>query len=150
VLIFDREGYSPAFFKEMWGKHRIACITYHKYPKDPWPETEFIEREITLPNGERVSLKLAERGSWIGNRQEGLWVREIRKLTTSGQTYDKPSPPGPLPKGEGSQASSPSAPRRKGKGIEGRVQLKWNEIQNTPRHVQMLANYLLVQYNARI
>jgi transposase len=84
VLIFDREGYSPAFFKEMWEEHRIACITYHKYPKDPWPETEFVQTEITLPNGERVSLKLAERGSWIGNRHEGLWVREIRKLTTSG------------------------------------------------------------------
>ena len=84
VLVFDREGYSPAFFKEMWEKHRIACITYHKYPKDPWPETEFVQTEITLPNGERVSLKLAERGSWIGNRREGLWVREIRKLTTSG------------------------------------------------------------------
>jgi len=30
------------------------------------------------------------------------------------------------------------------------AQLKWNEIQNTPRHVQMLANYLLVQYKARV
>ena len=27
ILIFDREGYSPAFFKEMWEHHRIACIT---------------------------------------------------------------------------------------------------------------------------
>jgi len=84
VLIFDREGYSPAFFKEMWEKHRIACITYHKYPKAAWPETEFTPTEITLPNGERVSLKLAERGSWIGDRHQGLWVREIRKLTGSG------------------------------------------------------------------
>jgi hypothetical protein len=84
LLVFDREGYSPAFFKEMWEKHRIACITYHKYPKDPWPEAEFVETEITLPNGERVSLKLAERGSWIGDRRQGLWVRETRKLTASG------------------------------------------------------------------
>lgn len=30
------------------------------------------------------------------------------------------------------------------------AQLKWNEIQNTPRHVQMLANYLLMQYKARV
>ena len=37
-----------------------------------------------LPNGERVSLKLAERGTWIGDRKNGLWVREIRKLTESG------------------------------------------------------------------
>lgn len=33
LIIFDREGYSPAFFKEMWQTHLIACITYHKYPK---------------------------------------------------------------------------------------------------------------------
>jgi Transposase protein len=84
VILFDREGYSPAFFKEMWQTHRIACITYHKYPKDDWPATEFAEVETTLPNGERVSLKLAERGTWVGDRKSGLWVRETRKLTTSG------------------------------------------------------------------
>ncbi|ODS30898.1 MAG: hypothetical protein SCARUB_03979 [Candidatus Scalindua rubra] len=33
TLVFDREGYSTEFFKEMWEKHRIACITYNKYPK---------------------------------------------------------------------------------------------------------------------
>jgi hypothetical protein len=84
VILFDREGYSPEFFKEMWQTHRIACITYHKYPKDDWPTSEFVEIETTLPGGERVSLKLAERGTWIGDRKSGLWVREARKLTTSG------------------------------------------------------------------
>jgi hypothetical protein len=84
VILFDREGYSPEFFKEMWQTHRIACITYHKYPKDDWPAVEFAEIETTLPGGERVSLPLAERGSWIGDRKSGLWVREVRKLTTSG------------------------------------------------------------------
>lgn len=29
-------------------------------------------------------------------------------------------------------------------------QRKWNEIQNTPRDIQLLANYLLVQYKARV
>ena len=84
VILFDREGYSPEFFKEMWQTHRIACITYHKYPKDDWPAAEFAEIETTLPGGEQVSLQLAERGTWIGDRKSGLWVREIRKLTTSG------------------------------------------------------------------
>ncbi len=84
VIVFDREGYSPEFLKEMWQTHRIACITYHKYPKDDWPVEEFAEVETRLPNGEVVSLKLAERGSWIGDRKKGLWVREVRKLTTSG------------------------------------------------------------------
>jgi transposase len=84
IIVFDRAGYSPEFFKEMWQNHRIACITYHKYPKDDWPEESFVDTEVTLANGERVWMKLAERGSWIGDRKTGLWVREIRKLTTSG------------------------------------------------------------------
>ena len=36
ILVFDREGYSPEFFKDMWTEHRIACITYNKYPKEDW------------------------------------------------------------------------------------------------------------------
>lgn len=84
VIVFDREGYSPVFFKEMWDTHRVACITYHKFPKEKWREEEFVETQVTLPRGETVSLKLAERGSWIGDRKHGLWVREIRKLNASG------------------------------------------------------------------
>ena len=84
VIVFDREGYSPAFFKEMWQTHRIACITYHKYPKDAWPEPWFADTPLTLPSGEALSLKLAEMGSWIGDRKNGLWVREVRKLSGSG------------------------------------------------------------------
>ncbi len=84
VIIFDREGYSPVFFKEMWEQHRVACITYHKFPKEDWPQEEFVETQLSLPNGEQVSLRLAERGSWIGDRKKGLWVREVRKLSRSG------------------------------------------------------------------
>jgi transposase len=84
VIVFDREGYSPAFFREMWQQHRIACVTYHKYPKETWPESWFTETQLTMPAGEVVSMKLAEMGSWIGDRREGLWVREVRKLTSRG------------------------------------------------------------------
>jgi transposase len=84
VILFDREGYSPEFFKEMWQTHRIACITYRKYPQGDWLTVEFAEIETMLPSGEQVSLRLAERGIWIGDRKSGLWVREVRKLTTSG------------------------------------------------------------------
>jgi transposase len=84
VIIFDREGYSPTFFREMWQQHRIACITYHKFPKEDWPESWFSEFEAKMPAGEVVTMKLAEMGSWIGSREDGLWVREIRKLTESG------------------------------------------------------------------
>jgi len=84
VLVFDREGYSPAFFKQMWEKYRIACISYHKFPGDSWPQEWFETREVSMPNGERVTMKLAEMGSWIGDAKKGLWVREVRKLTASG------------------------------------------------------------------
>ena len=84
VIIFDREGYSPAFFREMWREHRIGCITYHKYPKEAWPESWFTETEVAMSGGEILSLKLAEMGSWIGDRRDGLWIREVRKLTSSG------------------------------------------------------------------
>ena len=84
VMVFDREGYSPKFFKQMWREHRIACLSYHKYPKGPWPEPWFQPTDVTLPSGEQVSLKLAELGSWVGDRQSGLFVREVRKLTESG------------------------------------------------------------------
>lgn len=65
VLLFDREGYSPAFFKEMWENHRIACITYNKFAKENWDDSLFQEVETTMPNGERVSMKLAEMGTYV-------------------------------------------------------------------------------------
>ena len=84
VIIFDREGYSPTFFREMWQEHRIGCITYHKFPKEDWPQSWFTDTQVTMARGEVVSMKLAEMGSWIGGRHNGVWVREIRKLTTHG------------------------------------------------------------------
>ncbi len=79
-IVFDREGYSPSFFKKMWEK-RIACYTYQKYVHEQWPESEFIEQEVCFPRGETVVMKLAERGVYF--KQQKLWVRQIRKLTTS-------------------------------------------------------------------
>ena len=84
ILVFDREGYSPAFFSEMWQTHRIACITYHKHPDDSWPEEEFREQSLVLSNGEPVTMQLAERGSYVGSGKHALWMREVRKLNESG------------------------------------------------------------------
>jgi hypothetical protein len=77
TLVFDREGYSPDFFQSMWAL-RIACQTYHKYPGENWPLSEFAERVVELPHGESVRMRLAERGTRLG---QNVWVREIRKLT---------------------------------------------------------------------
>ena len=84
ILVFDREGYSPAFFRKMWQRHRIACLTYHKYPDEAWPVEWFSEQQFTLPGGEIVSMPLAERGSEVGTGKNAVWMREVRKLTDSG------------------------------------------------------------------
>jgi len=81
ILVFDREGYSPAFFQEMWKKHRISCMTYHKHPGKDWPLHWFKKQDVTMPNGEIISMKLAEMGSLVGSGKNATWMREIRKLT---------------------------------------------------------------------
>ena len=81
IIVFDRAGYSPDFFRKMWEK-RISCITYHKNPGDAWDEIEFTDQQVKLQSGDVVEMKLAERGTFLegGN----IWVREIRKLGTGG------------------------------------------------------------------
>lgn len=79
-MVFDREGYSPAFFQEMWND-RIACVTYNKFPGEDWPVSEFSECAVAMPQGQEVRIKLAERGVKLSS---SIWIREIRKLTESG------------------------------------------------------------------
>lgn len=80
TLVFDREAYSPTFFREMKDKH-IAVLTYHKYPGEDWAQEEFVERQVRLVSGEVVAMRLAERGTQLPGK---LWMREVRKLTESG------------------------------------------------------------------
>ncbi|MCP4271928.1 MAG: hypothetical protein GY781_08170, partial [Gammaproteobacteria bacterium] len=80
TLVYDREGYSPAFMLRLKEKN-IACITYHKHPGQKWPEAEFTKQQVNLATGEEVQMALAERGSWLGGK---IWVREIRKLSETG------------------------------------------------------------------
>ena len=70
AMVFDRAGYSPSFFRAMWESHRIACMTYHKFPKDCWPAEWFVEHKVAMPNGEKVSMRLAEMGSLVGSGKE--------------------------------------------------------------------------------
>jgi transposase-like protein len=81
VMVIDREGYSPDFFKEMWDEHRIACQTYHKYPGDDWKKEDFADYLVTMPAGYVVKMKLAEKRTRLNNDFE---VREIRKLNDNG------------------------------------------------------------------
>ncbi len=80
TLVFDREGYSPAFLQRMKSQ-RVACLSYHKYPGEDWRAEEFFPHQVKLASGQVVEMKLAERGTCLSNK---LWVREIRKLTERG------------------------------------------------------------------
>lgn len=82
TVIFDREGYSPDLFGELW-ERRIAVINYHRYPQEDWPEEEFREEVVELAGGVRVELKLAERESLLSRKK--LRVREVRKLAEGGR-----------------------------------------------------------------
>ncbi|HJO55943.1 MAG TPA: hypothetical protein QF423_04665, partial [Candidatus Scalindua sp.] len=80
VIVFDREGYSPELFCEMW-KNRIACQTYRKYKYSLWSDTEFKTYSVKMPHGEIVTMELAEQGWFMGSK---IWVREIRKKGKNG------------------------------------------------------------------
>ena len=47
TMVFDREGYSPELFEQLWNR-RIAVLTYHKFPQEPWAEEEFRSYEVRL------------------------------------------------------------------------------------------------------
>lgn len=80
TLIFDREGYSPAFFADLKALH-IAILCYHKFPGADWPLAEFAPHALTLVHGEEVTTDLAERGTCLPN---GLWLREVRRRGADG------------------------------------------------------------------
>ena len=85
MLVFDREGYSPDFFYDLWQK-RIAISTYKKNVKDKWSDDEFSEYTGKLPFGTEMKIELAERGVLLQNKtsKKKIWVREIRKKSKSG------------------------------------------------------------------
>ena len=85
MLVFDREGYSPEFFYDLW-QERVAVCTYSKNVKDKWPEEEFTPYEEILPEGEKVKVTLAERGILLksADGKKQIWCREIRKRSGSG------------------------------------------------------------------
>ena len=83
TMIFDREGYSPELFEQLWVEKRIAVITYHRYPKDVWPEAEFLPASVEMVRGVTENLKLAERNSELGRKK--VAVRDIRRLVEDGR-----------------------------------------------------------------
>jgi len=79
TLVFDREGYSPSFFKRLWEQYRIAVLTYRKNVKDDWQEADFQEMEVETRLG-KSSILLHEQETTI----DGCPLREIRRLCEGG------------------------------------------------------------------
>jgi hypothetical protein len=74
--VFDREGYSPAFFKRIWDKHRIAVLTYRKNVKDNWNGAVFKDVKVETRT-EETEMKLHEEAVVI----DRYTMREVRRLS---------------------------------------------------------------------
>jgi hypothetical protein len=61
ILIFDREGWSPLFFAELWRDHRIAVQTYQRGNYAAWPIAEFTEHVVPVAYSNTAAMRLAER-----------------------------------------------------------------------------------------
>ena len=85
MLVFDREGYSPDFFYDLW-EERISIATYKKNVTDKWDGTEFSKHTGILPFGTEKTIELGERGVLLQNkgRNKMIWAREIRNKSKSG------------------------------------------------------------------
>jgi len=77
-LVFDREAYSPTFFKQLSECFRIAVITYRKNVKDKWDEEDFSPYDVDTEV--ETTMYLCEKEVELN----GVKMREVRKLTGSG------------------------------------------------------------------
>ncbi len=79
TLVFDREGWSPKFFREIHAQG-FDVLTYRKGVYTAWPVKEFQTVTGTV-DGRRVSYELAERSVEV---LTGFRMREIRCLCADG------------------------------------------------------------------
>lgn len=79
TLVFDREAYSPQFFRRLWEEHKIAVITYRKNVHDTWEEEDFVEHEVEI-DGVTTKMRLSEKQVEL----DGVKMREVRKLSGDG------------------------------------------------------------------
>jgi len=79
TVSFDREGWSPKFFREMQ-MQGFDVLTYRKGRYPAWPVKAF--RTVSgVVDGRRVSYELAERATEL---LPGFQVREVRRLCANG------------------------------------------------------------------
>ena len=79
TLAFDREGWSPKFFRDIQ-QQGFDVLTYRRGPYAAWPQRDF--RLVTgAVDGRTVSYTLAERAVEV---VPGFRMREVRRLCDSG------------------------------------------------------------------
>jgi hypothetical protein len=79
TMLFDREAYEPAWFKQLWKKYHVAVISYRKNVKDKWDYAQFYKYDTQIYNT-NVTMQLCEMGTLLN----GIWFREVRKLSEDG------------------------------------------------------------------
>jgi len=79
TIVFDREGYSPVFFKKLWDTYRIAVITYRKNVTELWDECDFKTKSVEI-DGDVVEMDLCEKEVQLNE----VPLREIRKKSDNG------------------------------------------------------------------
>src|SRR5437867_4626588 len=79
TLAFDREGWSPKFFRDIQ-QQGFDVLTYRRGPYAAWPQRDF--RLVTgAVDGRTVSYTLAERAVEV---VPGFTMREVRRLCDNG------------------------------------------------------------------
>lgn len=79
TIAFDREGWSPKFFQEVFAQG-FDVLTYRKGAYAPWPKRAFRTVESAI-DGRPVSYALAERSVRV---LPGFRMREVRRLCENG------------------------------------------------------------------
>lgn len=80
TMVFDREGWSPKWFAELY-EAGFDVLSYRRGSYDPWPRRLFRTAVGTI-EGREVSYELAERTVRL---RRGFKMREIRRLRSGGK-----------------------------------------------------------------
>ena len=80
TMVFDREGWSPKWFKELY-ETGFDVLTYRKGDYRLWPKSDFSLLKGQV-EGRQVSYELAEK---MVRMQPGFKMREVRRTRTDGK-----------------------------------------------------------------
>jgi len=81
TVVFDRGGFSPALFEEMY-LGGFDVLTYRKGAADPVPESAFTEHAVPGTGG-RQTMLLHEETVFLAT---AFWMRQVTRLKDSHQT----------------------------------------------------------------